>query len=121
MKAVRPSSIFADVVPVDGRGRRSPADVLARTIRDHLLRTAADRFCAGMSDRATAAMLRSKLIQYREGAWRRDRVALRCPDRLHGSIKELFWQLLTVRDAVPCDKTIRDALAYNPFFIAHDR
>jgi hypothetical protein len=107
--------------PVDGRGQRSPADVLARTIRDHLLRTAADRFYAGMKHRPAAAMLRTKLIQYRESGWRRDRVEVRCPDRHRGSISELFWQLLKVRDAIPGDRTIRAALAHNPFSIAHNR
>jgi hypothetical protein len=106
--------------PVDGRGQRSPANVLARTIRDHLFRTAADRFCVGMKHRPAAVKLRSKLIQYRKGAWRRDRVEMRCPDRLRGTVNELFWQLLKARDAIPCDKTIRDALSYNPFFIAHE-
>ena len=95
--------------------------MLARTIRDHLLRTAANRFYTGLSDRQAAARLQSKLIQYRQGAWRRDCVEVRCPDRHRGTINELFWQLLKVRDAIPCDKTIRDALALNPFSVAHDQ
>ena len=110
-----------DMTPVDGRGQRPPADVLARTIRDHLLRTAADRFCVGMSARQSAAMLRSKLIQYREAGWRRDRVEVQCPDRHRGSINELLWTILTIRDAIPGDRTIRTALAHDPFSIAHER
>jgi hypothetical protein len=43
----------------DARGRRTPADVLVRAVRDHLFRTAADRFCAGMPDRAAALYLRT--------------------------------------------------------------
>jgi hypothetical protein len=43
---------LADATPFDGR--RSPADVLVRAVRDHWLRTAADRFCPGMSDRQAA-------------------------------------------------------------------
>jgi len=109
------------LVPVDARGRRPPADVLARAIRDHLLRTAADRFCAGMKHRPAAAMLRTKLIRYREGGWRRDRVEVQCPDRHRGSISELFWTLLTISDAVPGDRTIRAALALDPFSVAHDQ
>jgi len=102
-------------VPPDGRGQRSPADVLARTIRDHLLRTAAHRFCAGMSDRQAAAMLRARLMRYREGAWQRDRVEMQCPDRLRGTINELMWSILWARDMIPGDRSIRAALAYNPF------
>ena len=109
-----------DAAPIDGRGQRSPADVLARTIRDHLLRTAADRFCVGMKHRPAAAMLRTKLIRYRERAWQRDRVEVRCPDRHRGTVTELLWTILTIRDAIPCDRTIRTALAHDPFFIAHE-
>jgi hypothetical protein len=36
--------------------------------RDHYLREAARRFCVGMSDRAAAEMLHSKLGLYRQGA-----------------------------------------------------
>jgi hypothetical protein len=115
------ASIFADAMPVDRRGQRPPADVLARTIRDHLLRTAADRFCAGMKDRPAAAMLRTKLIRYREGPWRRDRDEEHCPARHRGSVTELLWTILTIRDAIPGDRTIRAALALDPFSIAHDR
>ena len=98
---------------VEGRGRRKPADVLARTIRDHLLRLARDRFCRGMSDRAAADYLRAKLARYREGAWRRDRVEERCPDRHLGTINDLFWQALRTRDAIPGDRTVRTALAHD--------
>jgi hypothetical protein len=105
------SSAFADAAPVDGRGRRTPADVLGRTIRDHLLRTAADRFCVGMSDRQAATYLRSKLALYRECAWVRERSEDRCPDRHQGTLKELLWTTLKIRDAIPGDRTIRAALA----------
>ena len=71
-------------VPVDGRGQRSPVDVLARSVRDHLLRTAAHKFCAGMSDRAAAGHMHTKLDRYRLGAWRRDRFEAQCPDRHRG-------------------------------------
>lgn len=105
----------------DGRGHRSPADVLARAVRDHLLRTAADRFCAGMSDRAAAAYLHTKLSRYRAGAFRRDRHEGRCPARHLGTVTELLWLVLKVRDAVAGDRIIRMALARDPFFIAHDQ
>ena len=110
------------MVPVDARGRRPPADVLARAIRDHLLRTAADRFCAGMKDRPAAAMLRTKLSRYRnEGGWRRDRFEGQCPDRHRGTVTELLWTILKIRDAIPSDRTIRAALALDPFSVAHDQ
>jgi hypothetical protein len=105
--------------PVDGRGHRSPADVLARAVRDHLLRTAADRLLDAKSDRGAADRLRTLLIRYRECGWRRDRVLAQCPDRHRGKINELFWQLLKIRDAIPCDRTLRTALALKPFSIAH--
>jgi hypothetical protein len=112
MKQQRSSS-FADAVPLDGRGQRKPADVLCRAIRDHLLRTAADSYCQGMSDRAAAAYLRSRLVRYREGAFRRDRICETLPDRQRGTINELLWSLLMVRDAVPGDRTIRAALGHD--------
>ena len=118
MKPVRVADL-THATPLDGRGRRSPGDVLARTVRDHLLRTAADRFCVGMSDRQAAKHLRVKLSMYRAGPFRRDRFEAKCPDRYRGSINELFWQVLMVRDAIPGDRSIRTALALDPFFIAH--
>jgi hypothetical protein len=109
------------LVPVDARGRRPPADVLARTIRDHLLRVAAARFCVGVSDRQAAMMLRTKLDRYRLGAWRRERIEDVCPDRHRGTVTELLWTMLKVRDAIPCDRTVRAALALDPFSVAHDQ
>jgi hypothetical protein len=98
--------------PVDLRGRRTPADVLGRTIRDHLLRTAAERHLSGLSDRQAAEVLRAKLARYREGGWRRDRAELQCPDRLRGTINELFWQVLAIRDMDPSSRSIRRALGF---------
>ena len=120
MKPHRPS-VFANGAPIDGRGRRPPADVLARAIRDHMLRTAADRFCVGMKDRPAATILRTKLIRYRETAWQRERVEERCPARHRGTITELIWTVLKVRDAIPSDRTIRAVLALDPFSVAHDQ
>ena len=99
--------------PVELRGRRSPADVLGRAIRDHLVRLAASRYCGGMSDRQAASYLRSRLLRYAEGAWRRDRICEACPDRHRGTINELLWQVLMIRDAIPGDRTIRTALAHD--------
>ena len=120
MKPLRPGDL-TNSLPVDGRGRRSPTDIIARTARDHLLRTARHRYCAAMSDRAAAVYLRTKLARYRECAWERDRVEERCPDRHRGRLNELLWQVLMARDMIPGDRTIRAALALDPFFIAHDQ
>jgi hypothetical protein len=111
--------LVEDATPLDGRGRRSPGDIVARAIRDHLLRVAASRYCVGMSDRQAAAYLRTKLARYREGAWKRDRVEERCPDRHRGKLSELLWTILTIRDAIPGDRSCRAALALAPFLIAH--
>jgi hypothetical protein len=97
--------------PLDGRGHRSPADILARDERDHFLRAAADRFCTGMSDRAAATHLRAKLARYRENGWRRDRSNALCPPRLAGRIDALMWCVLKVRDQVPSERLIRLVLA----------
>src|SRR5262245_45817265 len=72
MKPVRTSDV-ASAVPVDGRGRRSPGDVVARSVRDYFFSVAARRFCVGMSDRQAARYLRSALLRYRGGRWRRTR------------------------------------------------
>src|SRR3954452_18762517 len=90
---------------IDARGRRPPADVVARTIRDHLLRVAAARFCAGLSDRQAALILRAKLIRYREAAWPSDRSLEQCPARHRGTISELMWTILRIRDAIPGDRS----------------
>ena len=98
---------------VELRGRRPPADVLRRSIRDYLLRLARDHYFAGVSDRQAAEMIRTKLMRYAAGAWRRDRFEDRCPDRHRGRIEATMWELLRVRDHVPSDKTIRNALAHD--------
>ena len=105
------ASVFDGVVAVELRGRRTPSTVLAIDERDHFLRVAADRFCVGMSDRAAATMLRTKLARYQTGAWRRDRVEALCPTRHRSRIDELLWCVLRVRDYVPSERTIRAALA----------
>jgi hypothetical protein len=97
----------------DGRGHRTPATLLSLSERDHFLRAAVDHHCTGMSDRAAAAMLHAKLARYREGAWRRDRVEALPPPRHRGTITELLWCVLKVRDRVPSEMTIRRALRYS--------
>ena len=97
-----------------------PPTCLHGAIRDHLLRTAAERFCAGMKRRPAAAFLRTKLIRYRKGAWRRETAMDACPARHRGTIVELMWTLLKIRDAIPGDRTVQGALALDPFSVAHE-
>jgi hypothetical protein len=98
---------------VPGPGHRTPTTMLAIDERDRYLRAAADRFCAGMSDRGAGAMLRTKLMLYRSGAWRRDACEALCPPRHRGTIKELLWMTLKARDHVPSTMAIRRALGYS--------
>jgi hypothetical protein len=62
------ASVFADAAPVDGRGRRSPATMLALNERDALLVEIARRFYGGLSHRETAHRLRYRLLIYRSGS-----------------------------------------------------
>jgi hypothetical protein len=84
--------------------------MLAIDERDQFLRAAAAHFCVGMSERAAATMLRTKLTRYQTGPWRRDRFEALCPARHRGRIDELLWMILRVRDHVPSEMTIRRAL-----------
>jgi hypothetical protein len=77
---------------VFGRGRRSPKVLLVLDERNALLRTAADRFCIGMSNRQAAAHLRTALLRYREGAWRRERADLTMPQRHANKLTGLLWR-----------------------------
>jgi hypothetical protein len=110
MKAVRCAELTG-AVPIDRRGHRSYEFDLRLIERDKYLREAAARFCAGMSDRQAAAMLRTKLMRYREGGWRRDASETTPPTRLAGRIEAYCWRILKSRDAIPGDRTVRDALA----------
>jgi hypothetical protein len=93
-----------------GRGRRTPATLLALDERDRCLIEAACHF-PGFSDREIARRLRSLLLIYRQGAWRRDRVDALCPPRHAGRLEAVLWMLLKVRDAIPSERTIRAVLS----------
>ena len=110
MRALRHGDL-TNCAALDGRGRRSPTDILSRTARDYLLRLAAERHCQGLSDRQAAEMLRTKLARYALGAWRRDRAEDLCPARHHGRIEAVLWEVLRTRDMIPSSRTIRKALA----------
>ena len=108
MKPLRPS-IFDDAVPLDGRGRRTPRLLRQLNERDALIRQAA-RFYPGVSDREAARQIRTKLLRYQQGAWRRERAEALCPPRHADKLTALLWRLLKVRDAVPSERTIRMVL-----------
>ena len=97
--------------PVDGRGNRLPLTLLHLTVRDHFLRAAAEIHCAGMSDRAAAAWLHTKLARYRECAWQRDCVEEECPPRLAGRVNALMWCVLKCSDNAVSARTIRRKLS----------
>jgi hypothetical protein len=110
MRLDRPSA-FADAVPyASGPGRRTPAVRLVLDERDKLFREAARCHCVGMSDRQAAATLRSALLRYQTGRWRRTRVETTCPEP-RDRLASVLWMLLRVRDAIPSERTIRSALS----------
>jgi hypothetical protein len=96
-------------VKTDGRGRRTPRTLLAIDERDRYLIEAARHF-PGASDREVARRLRTALLRYREGRWRRSRADLNCPHDA-GTITAVLWMLLKVRDAIPSERLIRLVLA----------
>jgi hypothetical protein len=102
---------LTNCAPIDARGRRTPADILSRASRDHLLRLATERFFAELSARAAAELLCVRLARFRAGSWRRDRSEDLCPAKHHQRLEGLLWQILRVRDAPVSSRTIRKALA----------
>jgi hypothetical protein len=110
MRPLRATDL-TDAEPFDRRGRRTPQTLLLIDERDALLRVAAARFCNGMSDREAARYLRSRLLVYQQGAWRRERIETTCPPRHAGKLAALLWLLLKTRDHVPSTMTIRRDLA----------
>jgi hypothetical protein len=84
---------------------------LARAARDDALRGAAAQFCPGMSDRAAAAFLRTRLLRLRMGSFRRDRFCESPPNRLEGRLEARLWAALMAVDAVPSERTIRRVLS----------
>ena len=109
MKPLRPS-IFSGAMPVDGRGRRSNETLLRLDERDKLLVEIARRFFPDLSHLEAAHRLRSRLLIYRNGRWRRTRTELRCPHPAE-KLDALLWSLMKSRDAVPAVRSIRAILA----------
>lgn len=104
------ASAFADAVPLDGRGRRSPQTRLLLDERDRLLIEAA-RFYPGLSHREAARQIRIALLRYQTGRFRRSRLALTCPHQA-GRLDAVLWMILKVRDAIPSERSIRRALSF---------
>jgi hypothetical protein len=98
-------------LPPDNRGKHTPRTLLAIDERDRYLIEAARHF-PGLSHRATARLLRSRLSIYEQSAWRRDRSEALCPPRHAGKLTTVLWMLLKVRDHVPSEMMIRRALAF---------
>ena len=103
-----PKAAHGQHLPVDGRGKRSPRVMLQLDERDRYLAVAAG-FFPGASDREVARRLRTALLRYREGRWRRSRADLTCPHERE-RIEAMLWMLLKVRDHVPSERLIRMVL-----------
>lgn len=95
-----------------GPGCRTPQTLLLIDERDRYLIEAAAHF-QGLSHREVARRLRTALLRYRDGRWRRDRSELTCPPQHAGKLTAVLWALLKTRDHVPSDMTIRRALGYS--------
>jgi hypothetical protein len=103
------------IAPCDfvfGRGRRTPATLLRLDERDRYLVEAARHF-PGQSDREIARRLRSRLLIYQQGRWRRSRADPTSPHEA-GTLAALMWMLLKVADRVPSERLIRAALSQPP-------
>jgi hypothetical protein len=94
----------------DGRGRRTPRVRLALDERNALLIEAA-QFFPGCSDREVARLIRTALLRFQLGSWRRDRSEALCPPRHAGRLDAVLWCLLKIRDAIPSERLIRLVLS----------
>lgn len=112
MKAVRCADLTGATPISDRRGHRSPNTLLMLDERDAKLVATARRFFSGMSHRETAHRLRSRLLIYQSGRWRRTSAELRPPHDAD-SLDAALWCLLRIKDHVPSEMTIRRALAYS--------
>lgn len=110
MKPLRHATL-EDAEPLTGPGRRSIETLLALSERDRLLREMVARFFPDLSQREAARQVRTRLLRFSTGAWRRERACPFCPARHAGTLSELLWRLLRARDAIPSEATVRRALA----------
>jgi hypothetical protein len=118
MRPVHPADL-TNAAPVDGRNHgRTPAVRLVLDERNNLLAEITRRFYGGLSHRETAHRLRSRLLIYRNGPWRRTCSELTCPAAHRGRLDEMLWLLLRTSDRVPSIATIRRVLGV---VVSHDK
>jgi hypothetical protein len=93
----------------DGRGHgRTPATLLLIDERDRYLIEAA-KFFPGASDREIARRLRTALLRYQTGKWRRTSSEPRCPHDAE-RLDAVLWSILRVKAHTPSETTIRRVL-----------
>jgi hypothetical protein len=98
---------FADFLePQETRGRRNHATVYATLTIRRLASVAVREFYPGQSKCWQAERLRSDLLRYQAGAFRRS-TGPACADRHRGKIEEVCHRILRLRDRVPAARTIR--------------
>ncbi|MEZ2144932.1 hypothetical protein AAE026_21970 [Bradyrhizobium sp. DN5] len=82
--------------------------------RNEVLREAGGSLPAVLSLSAKAALIRSAFLNYRAGAWRRDRLLDECPMHHRGTLREFAWRALRLHDGIPEARTIRRILGREP-------
>lgn len=91
--------------------RRQRADMLAAIkTRDGILRDAA-KTMPGLPLVGAASRIYTEMLRYRQGAWRRERHLDQCPICHRGTLREMAWQALRLRDHVPKPRSIRRILS----------
>lgn len=103
LKRIAEAIEAGDVLTVEQRRNAASALRLAAlpqrfADRDALLLAIRREFFAGHTDNDAAHEIAAGLGRYMDSAWRRDRVAPTCPDRIAGSVKGAYWRVL---QAVP--------------------
>lgn len=99
-----PFSAFLE--PQEKRGKRHPSTVYATLTVRRLASVAVREFYPQMSKCQQAERLRSAMLRYQAGAFRRA-TGPACEDRHRGKIEEVCHRMLRLRDRVPSARTIR--------------
>lgn len=86
---------------------------LSRTMgRDEIIRAAAKRFYPNMPTSAAADRFHTEWSRFASSAWHREQYSHQeCPSRHIDTIRETFWRLLRMRDAVLSARQLRRILA----------
>ena len=85
---------------------------LSRTAgRDEMIRAAVGRYYPDMPSSAAADKFHTDWSRFSSSAWQREQYLQECPQRHAGTIRETFWHLLRMRDAVLSARQIRRVLA----------